>query len=152
MTSLWRTSTGVSHRNKILLTLRVLLGATLLIAACAKATNLLDFERSLSVAHLSNPTSAPLLAAVVLVAEAAVGLGLIVKSEPRIIEGALLLGSGFVGYALWRIVGKVEAPCNCFGPLLAATPLQSLGLAAVFVTFATMLRRHAAASPTKVSP
>lgn len=114
------------------LPLRIAIGGALIVAAVTKATNLFEFDRSLSVAFLVTPHYARSVSLGILATEIFVGLGLLFSGGMRAATFALLLSSAFMSYGAWRLIAHIEAPCNCFGPLLSLSPIVSAVVATCF--------------------
>ena len=101
-----------------------LLLATVWIAVAAlKMGTLNQLGAVLDAAMLLPPWLASPLAVAVVVWEASVALGLLIPVVRRAALWATAMTLlAYLGFAMWRLLGSIEDPCPCFGPLLRSTP------------------------------
>lgn len=98
-------------------------------AAVSKIGNLDQLAAVLDAAMLFPPWLSHPVAVAVVAWEAAIAVGLLIPLlRPVALWGATATLLVYLGFAAWRLVAGIEAPCQCFGPLLRSTPGTSLAV------------------------
>ncbi len=110
----------------------LVLGVVLLVAAWAKALDPVAFAELIEAEGLDLGLPAPVWSAVMIVAEAALGLALVLGIRRLWVlapsAGLVVLFVFLNGRAYWRFARGIvdeEASCGCFGNLLSRTPAEA---------------------------
>jgi len=102
------------------------IGVVLLAAAGAKTLAFGQFEATVWVSGMLPRALVPAGCAVIVVAEFAIGVGLMTRRARAAAARALVvLSCMFITYSLWRSLAAIPEPCSCFGALFRMSPLQA---------------------------
>jgi uncharacterized membrane protein YphA (DoxX/SURF4 family) len=133
-----------SPRPEIFPTLvRLLLAGVFVIAAGAKAQNLAEFESTLVASRLFPSGIVSAIAAVIIVvAEAAFGIGILLPKLHRTsLQALCLLCCSFISYSMWRWLQNIDVPCHCFGIFFNLKPYQAILLNCALLSCIVFLTR-----------
>ncbi|NLH99931.1 MAG: hypothetical protein GX446_10640 [Chthonomonadales bacterium] len=112
----------------------LLLAAAWGTVAALKVGALDQLAAVLDAAMLFPPWLASPLAVALVAWEAAVALGLLIPIVRRAALWATAMTLlAYLGFAVWRAVAGIDAPCQCFGPLLRSTPGASAAVCLVLL-------------------
>ena len=119
--------------------LAVVLATVFGAAAATKFHELPAFQAAMFKSNVIPASGTRILATVVLCAEGSVAAFLLGRRTRQLgFWGSLALSVVFLGYGIYREVGRIPGPCHCFGLVLTMTPVQTIGLnVALLLTSAT---------------
>jgi len=116
--------------------------ALFLISAVAKSQSIHEFEATLVKSEFVSATYAPLTSYLIVACEACLAIGLLLpRLRGKAATMAIPLVSGYISYALWRLIRGISVPCVCFGTLFQLSPPQIIAVnVCLLVLLAIVLR------------
>jgi len=108
-------------KSKVVLSLRISLGAVFLISSILKIISINEFIEKFQEYSIFNETIIECIAIIICVSELLIGLFLVLNILPKLILNyAILLLSIFTVFVLYAVLFNKNWYCNCFGSILSA--------------------------------
>lgn len=111
-----------------------LVGVVLLTSGLLKAVDAKTFSRQLARYRFVPPRHQRVAIAIIIALECALGAALIVQCAPSLVlPSTMIVLAVLAAFTLWAEKHRHIEECGCYGGILVLTPMQSVGLDAVYI-------------------